>query len=72
MFPATSTPVVEKESRKDGTFAGALEPSHANGQGARGETLVNGVPVAGKWRGLLPAGSTVEQRTPGGGGHGTP
>lgn len=39
MFPATSTPVVEKESRKDGTFAGALEPSHANGQGARGETL---------------------------------
>ena len=26
MFPATSTPVVEKESRKDGTFAGALEP----------------------------------------------
>jgi hypothetical protein len=39
MFPATSTPVVEKESRKDGTFAGALEPSHSAGQGARGNTL---------------------------------
>lgn len=49
-------------------------PSGRDGgcDGARGETLVNGVPVAGKWRGLLPAGSTVEQRTPGGGGHGTP
>ncbi len=39
MFPATAAPVVEKESRKDGTFAGALEPSHADGQGARGDTL---------------------------------
>ncbi len=42
------------------------------GDGARGETLVDDVAVAGKWRGLLPAGSTVEQRTPGGGGHGPP
>jgi|EP01043_Picozoa_sp_COSAG02_P002063 hypothetical protein len=39
MFPATAAPVVEKESRKDGTFGGALEPSHADGQGARGDTL---------------------------------
>lgn len=38
--------------------------------GASGATLVDGVHVPGKWRGRLPAGSTVEQRTPGGGGFG--
>ena len=40
MFPsAPATTVVETESRRDGSFAGALEPSHASGQGARGEQL---------------------------------
>ncbi len=38
--------------------------------GVIGETLVDGKPIAGKWRGRLPAGSVIEQRTPGGGGHG--
>jgi len=42
------------------------------GDGLPGETLVDGAPVPGKWRGHLPAGSVVEQRTPGGGGHGAP
>lgn len=40
------------------------------GPGAMGETRVDDVVVPGKWRGRLPAGSTVEQRTPGGGGSG--
>ncbi len=42
------------------------------GDGSPGETLVDDVIVPGKWRGHLPAGSSVEQRTPGGGGHGAP
>lgn len=47
-------------------------PSGAAGGGDAmgGQTLVNGRPVSGKWRGRLPAGSVIEQRTPGGGGHG--
>lgn len=40
--------------------------------GAMGETLIDAVLVPGKWRGRLPAGATVEQRTPGGGGYGRP
>lgn len=54
--------------RRRGAPAGA----HGGSPGAPGETLVDGAPVAGKWRGHLPAGSVIEQRTPGGGGHGTP
>lgn len=38
--------------------------------GLRGETLVDDAPIPGKWRGRLPAGSVIEQRTPGGGGYG--
>ncbi len=40
--------------------------------GTPGETLVDDRLVPGKWRGHLPAGSVIEQRTPGGGGHGDP
>lgn len=40
--------------------------------GMPGETLIDGAPVPGKWRGRLTAGSVIEQRTPGGGGHGSP
>lgn len=49
-------------------------PAGAQGghPGAPGETLVDDVVVPGKWRGRLPAGSVIEQRTPGGGGHGAP
>lgn len=49
-------------------------PSGAAGghDGLPGETLVDDIPAPGKWRGHLAAGSTVEQRTPGGGGHGEP
>lgn len=49
-------------------------PAGARGgeSGEPGRTLVDDQPVAGKWRGRLPAGSVIEQRTPGGGGHGTP
>ncbi|MFM9018051.1 MAG: hydantoinase B/oxoprolinase family protein [Actinomycetota bacterium] len=46
--------------------------SDGGGDAMPGETLVDGVVVPGKWRGLLAAGSVVEQRTPGGGGHGAP
>jgi N-methylhydantoinase B len=42
------------------------------GSGEVGQTLIDDVPVAGKWRGRLPAGTVIEQRTPGGGGHGAP
>lgn len=42
------------------------------GDGDPGTTLIDGREVSGKWRGRLPAGSLVEQRTPGGGGYGTP
>ena len=38
--------------------------------GRAGETLVNGEVIPGKWRSRLPAGTIVEQHTPGGGGHG--
>lgn len=40
--------------------------------GQAGETLIDGRAGPGKWRGRLPAGSVIEQRTPGGGGHGSP
>lgn len=42
------------------------------GAGAPGRTLIDGSEVPGKWRGRLPAGSLVEQHTPGGGGYGAP
>ncbi len=40
------------------------------GNGASGQTLVDDTAVGGKWRGRLDAGTVIEQRTPGGGGHG--
>jgi N-methylhydantoinase B len=40
------------------------------GDGQMGVTLVGDHPVSGKWRGRLPAGTIIEQRTPGGGAHG--
>lgn len=40
--------------------------------GLAGETLIDGRTAPGKWRGRLAAGSVIEQRTPGGGGHGSP
>lgn len=40
------------------------------GDGQMGVTLVGDHPVGGKWRGRLPAGTVIEQRTPGGGAHG--
>ena len=40
------------------------------GDGQMGSTLINDEPVPGKWRGRLPAGTVIEQRTPGGGAHG--
>jgi N-methylhydantoinase B len=40
--------------------------------GATGHTDVDGSPVGGKWRGRVASGGTIEQRTPGGGGFGTP
>ena len=40
------------------------------GDGQMGVTLIGDAPVSGKWRGRLPAGTTIEQRTPGGGAHG--
>ncbi len=46
--------------------------AEGGGDGEPGVTLVDDVPVPGKWRGRLPAGAVVEQRTPGGGGYGTP
>ena len=46
--------------------------AEGGGDGEPGATLVDDVPVPGKWRGRLPAGAVVEQRTPGGGGYGTP
>jgi N-methylhydantoinase B len=54
--------------RRRSSPAGAAGGAH----GAPGETLVDDAPVPGKWRGRLPAGSVIEQRTPGGGGHGAP
>ncbi len=42
------------------------------GNGEVGQTLIDDVAVAGKWRGRLAAGSVIEQCTPGGGGHGAP
>ena len=40
MFPsAPATTVVETESRQDGSYGGALEPRHTDGQGARGVQL---------------------------------
>lgn len=44
--------------------------SDGGGDGAPGVTLIGDAPVGGKWRGRLPAGSVIEQRTPGGGAHG--
>jgi N-methylhydantoinase B/oxoprolinase/acetone carboxylase alpha subunit len=38
--------------------------------GTPGSTRIDDAPVSGKWRGRLSAGSVIEQRTPGGGGHG--
>ena len=38
--------------------------------GTPGSTRIDDAPVSGKWRGRISAGSVIEQRTPGGGGHG--
>ena len=46
--------------------------SRGGGDGQMGSTLINDEPVPGKWRGRLPAGTVIEQRTPGGGAHGAP
>jgi N-methylhydantoinase B len=40
------------------------------GDGQMGSTRIGDAPVQGKWRGRLPAGTVIEQRTPGGGAHG--
>lgn len=40
------------------------------GDGQAGVSLIDDQPVAGKWRGRLPAGTVIEQQTPGGGAHG--
>ncbi len=63
--PADVSLIAERRrSAPSGTAGGA--------DGHPGETLVDGALVPGKWRGRLAAGSTIEQRTPGGGGHGSP
>jgi len=44
--------------------------SHGGADAQMGSTLIGDAPVPGKWRGRLPAGTVIEQRTPGGGAHG--
>ncbi|MBU6363486.1 MAG: hydantoinase B/oxoprolinase family protein [Acidobacteria bacterium] len=61
--PAEASLIAE---RRRSAPAGA----EGGGDGLPGETLIDDVPVPGKWRGHLPAGAVIEQRTPGGGGHG--
>ena len=63
--PAEASLIAERRRSAPAGAAGGRD-------GLAGETLIDEVVVPGKWRGHLPAGSSVEQRTPGGGGHGAP